>query len=83
VLLIRDRTVRLSAPLGPLQGMGANAAWTVQIAGAPDGGSTVTWTYAVSGADPADGWKALSRAVDSVRLEQAQRYATYADRSAK
>lgn len=82
VLLIPDRTVRLSAALGPLQEMGVSAAWTAQFAGAPGGGSTVTWTYVVSGADPAN-WSDLSRAVDSVLLEQAQRFASFADRAAQ
>jgi hypothetical protein len=83
VLLIPDRTVRLSAALGPLQQMGVSAAWTVQVADVPGGGAKVTWTYAVSGSDPAGGWTDLSRAVDSVLLEQANRFAAFADRSAK
>lgn len=78
VLMIPDRTVRLSAPLGPLQEMAVSAAWTVQIAGAEGGGATITWTYIVSGAD-SEGWSALSKAVDSVMQEQAQRYAAFAD----
>lgn len=82
VLLIPDRTVRLSAPLGPLQEMAASAAWTVQVAGAEGGGATITWTFVVAGAD-AENWATLSKAVDSVMQEQAQRYAAYVDQPGK
>lgn len=82
VLMIPDRTVRLSAPLGPLQEMAVSAAWTVQVAGAEGGGATITWTYVVNGAAP-EGWAEPSKAVDSVMQEQAQRYAAFADAGRK
>jgi hypothetical protein len=78
VLLMPDKLVRLSAALGPLQAMGANGALTAQFAGAPNGGSSIVLTYAVSGADAA-GWTDLAKAVDGVMTEQAQRFAAYAD----
>jgi len=58
--------------------MGASGALTAQFAGGPNGGSTMTLTYAVSGADAA-GWTDVAKAVDSVMTEQAQRFAAYAD----
>ncbi|MFZ4604336.1 MAG: ATPase [Caulobacterales bacterium] len=78
VLLMPDKLVRLSTALGPLQSMGASGALTAQFAGGPNGGSTMTLTYAVSGADAA-GWTDVAKAVDSVMTEQAQRFAAYAD----
>jgi len=79
VLLIPDKVVRVSAALGPLQELGAAGALTAQFARTSNGGATLTLTYAVSGADPG-GWTDLSKAVDGVITEQAQRYAAYADR---
>jgi hypothetical protein len=68
------KTLRVLAAFGPLQEMAATGAYTVQVAAAEGGGSVVTFSYTVSGLDPAVVGP-ISKAVDGVMGQQAKRYA--------
>lgn len=66
------KTLVLSGGLGPLQSMGVSGALTIDFR--QDGaGTSVTWQYAVGGYDPG-GFTELSKGVDHVLGEQAERY---------
>jgi len=62
------KTIRLTGGLGPLQEMGASGAMTWEFK-AGNGGTTMTWTYTVSGYAPG-GFQQIAPAVDSVLTDQ-------------
>lgn len=73
VYVERGRQLRMLGGLGPLQELAAQGALTWRFA--PSGGGTrMTWTYRVAGLEPA-AVGALSRVVDQVITEQADRLA--------
>ena len=74
------KTLRLYAPLGPLQDMGVDAVWTVTISPRP-GGSKVTWVYHVMG-DPTLSLNTIAGPVDGVMTEQFGRLIRYIDTGA-
>jgi len=69
------RTLRLLAPLGPLQEMGVSAVLTYNVAPHPDG-AKVTMTYRVAG-DPGLSLDAVAPPVDQVLMEQFGRFIRY------
>ena len=72
ILLIEPgKTLRLNAPFGPLQGLGAYCIWTISIEPAADG-STVTFTETAVG-PPTAKLDELAVAVDYVKTEAIQR----------
>ena len=75
VLQVRDgELLRLEAPFGPLQGIGAYVIWTITIAADENGGSTVTFEE-VASAPPGSGLDKLAAAVDGVKTEALARLA--------
>jgi hypothetical protein len=63
----------MTGGLGPLMEMGATGALTWRVAPRKDGaGSTITWTYRVSGYNE-KGWDAMSGIVDQVLALQFSR----------
>ena len=60
------RTLRMDAPFGPLQGMGAYTVWTITISPIGDDGSLVVFDE-TSIAPPTDDMEAIAQAVDSVK----------------
>ncbi|MBS0477564.1 MAG: SRPBCC domain-containing protein [Proteobacteria bacterium] len=70
------RTLVMTGALGPLQAEPVQGVLTISIA-ARDGGSTLTWSYAVSGLRSTKG-AALAGPVDQVLTEQFARLARYA-----
>ena len=74
VLVIPEKTLRLSGGLGPLQGMGATGALTFTLRGASRGPTTVIAEYSVVGYSH-DGLSSTAGAVDRVLGEQLQRFA--------
>lgn len=77
ILAWPNRTVRLNAPLGPLQGMGVASALTFAIAEAP-GGSRLTVTLRVNGSS-LSGLDALAGPVDGVIGTQVQRFERFVE----
>jgi uncharacterized protein YndB with AHSA1/START domain len=69
------RTLRLDAPLGPLQDMAVNAILTFTVAPDP-AGAKITMTYRVSG-DPSLSFEQMAPAVDGVLMEQFGRLGRY------
>jgi hypothetical protein len=69
--LMPGKTLVLSGGLGPLQGIGATGALSIQLA-ASEGGTKVQFTYAVTG-HLAAGMNTLAVPVDSVMSEQFNR----------
>ena len=67
-------TVRLSAPLGPLQGATTNAVLTITAKAAPEGKVEIAATYRVIGGA---GLGQLADPVDGVLGEQMARLARY------
>lgn len=68
VLLAREgEMLRMNAPFGPLQGIGAYTIWTISIT-AVDGGSLVTFDE-VASAPPGNDMEQLAGAVDYVKTE--------------
>ncbi|MEM1432900.1 MAG: hypothetical protein AAGG11_02480 [Pseudomonadota bacterium] len=61
------RLLRMNAPFGPLQGLGAVVIWSIEIKAA-DAGSTVVFTESATGA-PGDQLDQLAVAVDQVKAE--------------
>jgi hypothetical protein len=72
------RTLRLDAPLGPLQELGAKATLTYTFTAAEGGGTTVQVTYTVIGV-AAQKLDALAPIVDGVLGESVARFASFVD----
>ena len=74
VLLVEDeRTLRLNAPFGPLQGMGVTVIWTISLVpNAETGGTDVTFTEVANGS-PASKLDEIAPAVDFVKTEAMKR----------
>jgi len=74
VLMIPERTLRLTGGLGPLQGIGATGALTFTLRSASPTTTTVIAEYSVVGYSH-EGLASISAAVDQVLGEQLQRFA--------
>jgi uncharacterized protein YndB with AHSA1/START domain len=74
------RTLRLDAPLGPLQEMGVAAILTFTLA-PHNQGTKITVTYRVNG-DPSLGLDQLAPLVDTVLMEQLGRLGRYSEAGA-
>ena len=74
VLVIPEKTLRLTGGLGPLQGMGATGALTFTLRKASDTATTVIAEYSVVGYSR-EGLASIAGAVDQVLGEQLQRFA--------
>jgi hypothetical protein len=74
VLVIPQKTLRLSGGLGPLQAMGANGALTFTLRSEAPGTTTVVAEYAVAGYSR-EGLTELAGAVDGVLGEAMARFA--------
>lgn len=73
VLLVEQgRTLRLAAPFGPLQGVGAYTIWTISVRPGDDGGSVVVFDEISTGPATAD-LAGLAEAVDFVKGEAISR----------
>ncbi len=77
VLLVEDeKTLRLNAPFGPLQGMGVTVVWTISLAlDEETGGTKVTFTEIANGS-PASKLDEIAPAVDFVKTEAMRRLIT-------
>jgi hypothetical protein len=73
--------LRLDAPLGPLQALGAKATLTYAFSAAPGGGTTIDVTYTVIGV-ASQKLDALAPAVDAVLGESVARLASFVEGSA-
>lgn len=71
-------TLRLDAPLGPLQSQGVSAALTYAIKPAGADASTIEMTYVVSGGKPGIG-PMFAKGVDAVMTEAFARYEKYVE----
>lgn len=71
LLVIPGKTLRLEAPFGPLQGLGAYTVWTISIA-AGDGGSVVVFDEVATGPSTAK-LAEVAGAVDFVKSEAIRR----------
>lgn len=67
----KGETLRLEAPFGPLQGLGAYVIWTISISDS-DSGSTVTFDE-VAMAPPGSDMAEMAKAVDYVKNEAIHR----------
>lgn len=74
VLVIPEKTLRLTGGLGPLQGMGATGALTFTLRSASPTATTVIAEYSVVGYSR-EGLASIAGAVDEVLGEQLQRFA--------
>jgi hypothetical protein len=74
VLVIPEKTLRLTGGLGPLQGIGATGALTFTLRSASPGATTVIAEYSVAGYSP-EGLASMAGAVDEVLGEQLRRFA--------
>jgi hypothetical protein len=74
VLVIPEKTLRLTGGLGPLQGMGATGALTFTLRGASPTATKVIAEYSVVGYS-GEGLASIAGAVDQVLGEQLQRFA--------
>lgn len=74
VLVIPEKTLRLTGGLGPLQGIGATGALTFTLRSAAPTATTIIAEYWVAGYSP-DGLSGVAGAVDQVLDEQLQRLA--------
>jgi hypothetical protein len=74
VLVIPEKTLRLTGGLGPLQGMGATGALTFTLRKASPTATTVVAEYSVVGYSR-EGLASIAGAVDQVLGEQLQRFA--------
>jgi hypothetical protein len=74
VLVIPEKTLRLSGGLGPLQAMGATGALTFTLRSASPTATTVIAEYSVVGYSR-EGLSSIAAAVDEVLGEQLQRFA--------
>ena len=72
VLLVQDeRVLRLDAPFGPLQGLGAVATWTITLEPIDEGTRVVFEETAT--AAPGSAMEAMAKAVDGVKSEAIRR----------
>lgn len=71
-------TIRLNAPLGPLQAQGVTAILTFAIKPSGPEASTLTMTYMVSGGKPGIG-PMFAAGVDGVMSEAVRRYEKYVE----
>ena len=74
VLVIPEKTLRLTGELGPLQGMGATGALTFTLRSASPTATTVIAEYSVVGYSR-EGLSSIAGGVDQVLGEQLQRFA--------
>jgi len=74
VLVIPERTLRLTGGLGPLQGIGATGALTFTLRSTSPTATTVIAEYSVVGYSR-EGLSSIAAAVDEVLGEQLQRFA--------
>lgn len=74
VLVIPEKTLRLTGGLGPLQGMGATGALTFTLRSTSSDATTVIAEYSVVGYSR-EGLSSIAGAVDQVLGEQLQRFA--------
>jgi uncharacterized protein YndB with AHSA1/START domain len=77
VMVMPGQTLRLSAPLGPLQGEGVSAALTFTLKATADGGTEVTQTFNVGGARPEI--VGVAARIDGVVGEQLGRLKAYVE----
>jgi len=70
-----EKTLRLNAPFGPLQGLAVNVVWTINIEPVESGGSLVTFDEVANGT-AASKLDALAGAVDFVKTEAIKRLVT-------
>ena len=75
VLVIPEKTLRLTGGLGPLQGMGATGALTFSLQSSSPGVTTVVAVYSVVGFTR-DGLTEIAASVDEVLSEQMSRFAS-------
>jgi hypothetical protein len=76
------QTLRLDAPLGPIQELGAKATLTYRFTAGPSGGTIVDVTYVVIGV-PSQGLDTLAPVVDGVIGESVTRLAAFVDATPK
>jgi hypothetical protein len=81
VLAYAGQVLRLDAPLGPLQELGAKATMTYKFEAAAGGGTTVTVGYTVIGV-PSQKLDALAPAIDRVLGESVARLASFVNTAA-
>jgi hypothetical protein len=74
LMAMAPATLRLDAPLGPLQEMGVSAILTIQLTALPSGTTGAVFSYRVSGAAGL-GLDSIAPAIDGVLCEQAARFA--------
>ncbi|TXS96494.1 SRPBCC domain-containing protein [Parahaliea maris] len=67
ITIMPGKLLRLDAPFGPLQSLGAHTVWTISLAAA-EGGTTVTF-HETAVAPPGSGMEAIAAAVDQVKTE--------------
>lgn len=77
VMVMPGQTLRINAPLGPLQGEGVSAALTFTLKATADGGTEVTQTFNVGGARPEI--VGYAGGIDGVVGEQLGRLKTYVE----
>ena len=80
VLVMPDRTLRLSGGLGPLQGEAVAATLTITLEPVAAGGTRIGWTYIVAGAGAGD-LTGLGPAVDAVQGELLASLAAHLERA--
>lgn len=68
VFVDEGKLLRLNAPLGPLQGMAVTAEWTIELAPADGGGTTVTFDFVINGASKS-GLDQLAPGVDAMMTQ--------------
>lgn len=77
VMVMPGQTLRIDAPLGPLQGEGVSAALTFTLKATADGGTEVVETFNVGGARPEI--VGYAAGIDGVVGEQLQRLKAYVE----
>ena len=77
VMVMPGQTLRINAPLGPLQGEGVDAALTFTLKATADGGTEVTQTFNVGGARPEI--VGFAAGIDAVVSEQLGRLKAYVE----
>ncbi len=77
VMAMPGQTLRINAPLGPLQGEGVSAALTFTLKATADGGTEVTQTFNVGGARPEI--VGFAAGIDAVAGEQLGRLKVYVE----
>jgi uncharacterized protein YndB with AHSA1/START domain len=77
VMVMPGQTLRLEAPLGPLQGEGVGAALTFTLKATADGGTEVVETFNIGGARPEI--VGYAAGIDAVVGEQLQRLKAFVE----